>query len=198
MTEKPMKLKRIILAVALLVPALALAQGKGVIATDQVEAVVTVTKVDQKARTVTVRGPRGNLQTLTVPPESQNLDKVKPGDRFKITYAEAAVVALTRGGQPDASVEETVQVAPKGAKPGGFKVRTAKISGVVDAIDYKNRYVALRGPKGNTLALPVSSEVKDLESVQVGDKLTIVFTQALAVEMVAQDKPKKPAAKKKS
>ena len=198
MTEKPMKLKRIILAVALLVPALALAQGKGVIATDQVEAVVTVTKVDQKARTVTVRGPRGNLQTLNVPPESQNLDKVKPGDRFKITYAEAAVVALTRGGQPDASVEETVQVAPKGAKPGGFKVRTAKISGVVDAIDYKNRYVALRGPKGNTLALPVSSEVKDLESVQVGDKLTIVFTQALAVEMVAQDKPKKPAAKKKS
>ena len=198
MTEKPMKLKRIILAVALLVPALALAQGKGVFATDQVEAVVTVTKVDQKARTVTVRGPRGNLQTLNVPPESQNLDKVKPGDRFKITYAEAAVVALTRGGQPDASVEETVQVAPKGAKPGGFKVRTAKISGVVDAIDYKNRYVALRGPKGNTLALPVSSEVKDLESVQVGDKLTIVFTQALAVEMVAQDKPKKPAAKKKS
>lgn len=193
-----MKPKRILLAVALLAPALALAQGKGVIVTDQVEAVVTVTKVDPKARTVTVRGPRGNLQTLDVPPESQNLDKVKPGDRFKMTYAEAAVVALTRGGQPDASVEETVQVAPKGGKPGGFKVRTARISGVVDAIDYKNRYVALRGPKGNTVALPVSSDVKDLESVQVGDKLTVVFTQALAVEMVAQEKPKKPAAKKAS
>ena len=193
-----MKLKRIILAAALLVPALALAQGRSAIVTDEVEAVVTVTKVDQKARTVTVRGPRGNLQTLNVPPESQNLDKVKPGDRFKMTYAEAAVISLTRGGKPDASVEETVVVAPKGAKPGGFKVRTTKISGVVDAIDYKNRYVALRGPKGNTLALPVSPDVKDLESVQVGDKLTIVFTQALAVQMVPQEKPKKPAAKKKS
>lgn len=191
-------MKRIIVAIALLVPALALAQGRGMIVTDQVEAVVTVTKVDPKARTVTVRGPRGNLQTLNVPPESQNLDRVKPGDRFKMTYAEAAVIALTRGGKPDASVEEMVQVAPKGGKPGGFKVRTTKISGVVDAIDYKNRYVSLRGPKGNTLALPVSSEVKDLESVQVGDKLSIVFTQALAVEMVAQEKPKKPAAKKKS
>jgi Cu/Ag efflux protein CusF len=191
-------MKRIIIAIALLVPALALAQGKGAIVADQLEAVVTVTKVDPKARTVTVRGPRGNLQTLNVPPESQNLDRVKPGDRFKMTYAEAAVIALTRGGQPDVSVEEMVQVAPKGAKPGGYKVRTAKISGVVDAIDYKNRYVALRGPKGNILSLPVSSEVKDLDSVQVGDKLTIVFTQALAVEMVAQEKPKKPAAKKKS
>lgn len=191
-------MNRTIFALALLVPALALAQARSEITTDEVQAVVTVTKVDAKARTVTVRGPRGNLQTLNVPPESQNLDKVKPGDRFKMTYAEAAVIALSRGGQPDVSVEETVVVAPKGAKPGGFKVRTAKISGVVDAIDYKNRYVALRGPKGNTLALPVSSEVKDLESVQVGDKLTIVFTQALAVEMVAQEKPKKPAAKKKS
>jgi hypothetical protein len=192
-----MRLKRTILALTLLVPALALAQGRGTIVTDQVEAVVTVTKVDQKARTVTVRGPRGNLQTLNVPPESQNLDQVKPGDRFKITYAEAAVVALTRGGEPAESVEETLQVAPKGGKPGGFKTRTAKISGVVDAIDYKNRYVALRGPKGNTLAMPVSSEVKNLESVQVGDKLSIVFTQALAVEMVPQEKAAKPAAKKK-
>lgn len=190
-------MKRTILAAALLVPTLVLAQPKAAVVTDQVEAVVTVTKVDPKARTVTVRGPRGNLHTLNVPKESQNLDQVKPGDRFKITYAEAAVVALTKGGEPAASVEENVELAPKGAKPGGYKVRTIKMSAVVDAIDYKNRYVALRGPKGNTLALPVSDEVKNLESVKVGDKLSIVFTQGLALEMVPEDKPKKPAAKKK-
>jgi len=190
-------MKRTILAAALLVPTLVLAQPKAAVVTDQVEAVVTVTKVDPKARTVTVRGPRGNLHTLNVPKESQNLDQVKPGDRFKITYAEAAVVALTKGGEPAASVEENVELAPKGAKPGGYKVRTIKMSAVVDAIDYKNRYVALRGPKGNTLALPVSDEVKNLESVKVGDRLSIVFTQGLALEMVPEDKPKKPAAKKK-
>ena len=190
-------MKRTLLVAAFLVPALALAQPKGTVVMDQVEAYVTVTKVDPKARTVTVRGPRGNLHTLNVPKESQNLDQVKPGDRFKITYAEAAVLALTKGGEPAASVEENVELAPKGAKPGGYKVRTIKMSAVVDAIDYKNRYVALRGPKGNTLALPVSDEVKNLESVKVGDKLSIVFTQGLALEMVPEDKPKKPAAKKK-
>jgi hypothetical protein len=190
-------MKRTILAAALLVPAFALAQPKGAVVMDQIEAVVTVTKVDQKARTVTMRGPRGNLQTLKVPPESQNLDQVKPGDRFKITYAEAAVVALTKGGEPAATVEEQMNLAPKGAKPGGYKVRTVKLSAVVDAIDYKNRQVALRGPKGNTVALPVSQDVKDLERVTVGDKVTIAYTQALAIEMVAQEKPKKPATKKK-
>jgi Cu/Ag efflux protein CusF len=192
-------MKHILLTAALLVPAFVLAQPKGAIVTDQVEAVVTVTKVDAKARTVTVRGPRGNLATLDVPKEAQNLDKVKPGDRFKITYAEAAIVALTRGGEPAAVVEESVQVAPKGGTPGGYKVRTVKVSAVVDAIDYKNRYVSLRGPKGNTLALPVSDDVKDLESVKVGDKLSIAYTQALALQMVPQEKPAaKPAAKKKS
>jgi hypothetical protein len=194
-------MKRTLLAAALLVPALllpdlVLAQPKGAIVVEQAEAVVTVTKVDVKERTVTVRGPRGRLEVLKVPPESQNLDRVKPGDLFKITYAEAAIVALTPGGQPTATVDETVELAPKGAKPGGYKVRTYQVSAVVDAIDYKNRYVALRGPKGNTLALPVSPEVQNFDKVRIGDKLTIAYSQALAIEMVPQEKPK-PAAKKK-
>jgi hypothetical protein len=185
-----------ILALTLLFPLLAFAQPRGAIVADQVEAVVTITKVDLNARTVTMRGPRGNLVTLAVPPESQNLDKLKPGDRFKMTYAEAVVVALTRGGQPSAAVEETVEVAPKGGKPGGYKVRTEQVSAVVDAIDYKNRYVAMRGPKGNTLALPVSADIKDFDKLQVGDKVTVAYTQALALEMVAQEKPKAAAKKK--
>jgi hypothetical protein len=190
-------MNRTVLAVALLAPVFAFAQPRGAVVVDKAEAVVTVTKVDAKARTVTVRGPRGNLHTLDVPPEAQNLERVKAGDRFKITYAEAAVIALTHGGEPAASVEETVQVAPKGGTPGGIKARTIKISAVVDAIDYKNRYVALRGPKGNTLALPVSEEVKNFDKVKVGDKLSVAYTQALAIEMVPQEKAKKPAAKKK-
>lgn len=191
-------MKRFILAVALLVPALAFAQvAAGVITTsDPIEVVVTVTKVDTKARTVTVRGPRGNLQTLAVPPEAQNLDRVKPGDRFKLTYAEALAIALSRGGQPAAKVERQVQVAPKGGKPGGFAVRTYSISGVIDAIDYKNRYVSLRGPKGNTVALPVSAEVKDFDKLSVGDKVSLAYVEALAVEMVPLEKPKEAPKKK--
>jgi len=190
-------MKRFILAIALLVPLLAFAQPKGVIATEQIEAVVTVTKVDTKARTVTVRGPRGNLQTLAVPPEAQNLDRVKPGDRFKLTYAEALVIALNKGGgKPAVSVDRTVQVAPKGGKPGGFVVRTYSASGVVDAIDYKNRYVSLRGPKGNVVALPVSADVQDFDKLAVGDTVVIAYAEARAVEMVPVEKPKEAPKKK--
>ena len=69
---------------------------------------------------------------------------------------------------------------------------------MIDAIDYKNRYIAVRGPKGNTVALSVSSEVKDFESVKVGDKISVAYSQALLLDMVPQEAPNKPAAKKKS
>jgi hypothetical protein len=193
-----MKLQTAALA-ALFVPAFALAQPKGAVDTMQVEADVTVLKVDQKARTVTIQGPQGNQRTLQVPPEAQNLDKVKPGDRFKMVYAEALVLAISRGGQASESVDRQVKVAPKGGTPGGYVVRTAQMTGVIDAIDYKSRYVALRGPNKQTLALPVSPDVKDFDQLKAGDTVTLAFAQALAIQMLPEEKPaKKPAAKKKS
>jgi hypothetical protein len=133
---------------------------------------------------VTIRGPAGNLHTVAVPKEAKNLDQVKPGDRFRMTYAEAAAVALTKGGKAQAGIEEMVSLAPKGARPGGYKVRTFNVSGVVEAIDYKRRQVSVRGPKGNIVSLPVSGEVKNLESVSVGELITVIYSEALAMEMV--------------
>jgi hypothetical protein len=177
-------MKHALSALALVLPLGALAQPSVTLITEPVEAVVTVTKVDRKGRTVTIRGPAGNLQTLAVPTEAKNLDQVKPGDRFRMTYAEAAAVALTKGGKAQAGIEEMVSLAPKGARPGGYKVRTFNVSGVVEAIDYKRRQVSVRGPKGNIVSLPVSGEVKNLESVSVGELITVIYSEALAMEMV--------------
>jgi hypothetical protein len=177
-------MKHALSALALVLPLGALAQPSVTLITEPVEAVVTVTKVDRKGRTVTIRGPAGNLHTLAVPKEAKNLDQVKPGDRFRMTYAEAAAVALTKGGKAQAGIEEMVSLAPKGAKPGGYKVRTFNVSGVVEAIDYKRRQVSVRGPKGNIVSLPVSGEVKNLESVSVGELITVIYSEALAMEMV--------------
>jgi hypothetical protein len=177
-------MKHALPALALVLPLGALAQPSVTLITEPVEAVVTVTKVDRKGRTVTIRGPAGNLQTLAVPTEAKNLDQVKPGDRFRMTYAEAAAVALTKGGKAQAGIEEMVSLAPRGAKPGGYKVRTFNVSGVVEAIDYKRRQVSVRGPKGNIVSLPVSGEVKNLESVSVGELITVIYSEALAMEMV--------------
>jgi len=164
------------------------------VAVKETEAVVTVTKVDKETRTVTFRGPRGNLGTLTVPPESQNLDQVKPGQQYKMKYVEAIAVQISKGGAPSSAAQEQVKLAAKGAKPGGVVVRTAQISGVVEAIDFNERYIAVRGPK-QVVSLKVADDVP-LDQLSVGDRISVTHTAALAVEMVAQAPANKAAAKK--
>jgi len=181
-------------AAALVGAAPARAQPNAAVAGAEVEALVTVVSIDKQKRTVVFRGPRGNEVELQVPPEAQNLDQVKKGSVFRVKYAEAVAVAITRGGAPSKGDEQNIQVAKKGANPGGSATRTRHISGVVEAIDLKTRYISLRGTQ-RSVSLQVGNDVK-LEELKVGDRIAIAYTQGLALEMVPQEKPK-PAAKKK-
>jgi len=193
-------MKRILLTAAVLsilalVPA-ARAQERGAVTVAQTEAVVKVIKIDRKARTVTFQGPRGNTQTLNVPKEAQNFDQVKVGSLFRVKYVEAVAVALGRGGQAAVTTDQQVRLAPKGGTPGGVVVNTARISAKVEAIDYASREVAVRGPKGNLRAFKVSEDVQGLAQVNIGDTISVIYAEALALEMVEAPGPKaKPTPK---
>jgi hypothetical protein len=186
-------MKTFLLAIALLVILPVQAQPRGAAVGGEVEALVTVVAIDKEKRVVSFRGPRGNVVDMQVPPEAQNFDQVKKGSVFKVKYAEALAVAITRGGAPAKGSEESMKLAKKSANPGGVATRTAFVSGRVEAIDMKNRFISVRGPE-RTVALEVGRDVK-LEELQIGDRITVAYTQALALEMVPQPKP---AAKKKS
>ena len=186
-------MKTLLFSLALLAAVAAQAQPRGAAVGAEVEALVTVVGIDKERRIVSFRGPRGNVVDMQVPPEAPNFDQVKKGSVFKVKYAEALAVAITRGGAPSKGEEQTIQTAKKGANPGGTAVRTRHISGRIEAIDLKNRFVSVRGTE-RTVALQVADDVK-LEELQVGDRISIAYTQALALEMVPQAKP---AAKKKS
>ena len=184
-------------AVSLAVIACAVsAQEKGAVVVGQTEAVVTVVNLDRKARTATFQGPRGRLVTLKVPKEAQNFDQVKIGSTFKVKYVEAVAVALSRGGKPSASVDRTVRLAPKGGTPGGVVVNTTQISATVQAIDYGSREVAVKGPKGNIVALKVADDVQGFADVNIGDQITLVYAEALAMEMLPHGPKAKPTPKK--
>jgi len=174
----------------------AAAQDKGPVVVGQSEAVVTVIKLDRKARRVTFQGPRGNQVTMIVPQEAQNLDQVRVGSRFNIKYVEAVAVGLQRGGKPTAAVDQQVRLAPKGGNPGGVVVNTAKISANVVAIDYASREVAVKGPQGNIRSFRVADEVQGFRDVKVGDTISVTYAEALALEMIPEPGPKaKPSPK---
>lgn len=172
---------------AFLLPASAQVKDRAV-TVQETEAVVTVIKVDRQARTVTFRGPKGGVATLVIPPDAKNFDKVSPGQQYRMKYVEAVAFEIRKGGKPSAAAEQRVLLAPKGANPGGMIVRAQQIAGVVEAIDYTNRYVAVRGPKGNVANLKVADDVQ-LGQITAGDRISVTYTEALAIEMA--EKPSK-------
>lgn len=180
-----MKYTALAFLLALAAPAGAQQLKDGAMAMEQSEAVVTILVVDVPNKQVVVRGPRGNVETLEVPQESQNLDKVKQGDRFKLRYIEAVAVSISKGGVPEQSESKDVQVSPKGGTPGGMITRTQKRAVMIDAVDYKARYIAVRGPNGQTMSLKVAEDVP-IEKLNAGDRISMVYTQAVVAEMVKQ------------
>jgi hypothetical protein len=63
----------------------------------EVVVTATITAVDRKAQTVTIKGPRGNTETIKVK-DATNLTGVEAGDVAELTYTQALAVTLDRAG----------------------------------------------------------------------------------------------------
>jgi hypothetical protein len=155
------------------------------VAVAEADAIVELVSVDRAAHIAVVRTPSGTLLAVNVPPEAQNLDRVKPGDRFRMRYIEALALALHKGGESSASEGQSVQLAPKGGKPGGTVVNTKRVTSVVTRVDRASRTIEVRGPETRPISLKVADEVRSFDDIAVGDTIGVTYTEALAVEMIA-------------
>jgi Cu/Ag efflux protein CusF len=64
----------------------------------EVTATVTITAIDRKNHTVTVKGPQGGTETIKAK-DPKNLEGLKVGDLVEITYTQALAVALDKSGK---------------------------------------------------------------------------------------------------
>ena len=64
----------------------------------EVTATVTITALDKKARTVTVKGPQGGTETIKAK-DPKNLEGLKVGDMVEITYTQALAISLDKSGK---------------------------------------------------------------------------------------------------
>ena len=157
-----------------------------------VEIQATVTAIDKEKRTVTVKGPRGKIKTLTVGKEARNFDQVKVGDMITLTYIEALTVKLEKaeGAKPARSVTQELERAAPVVKPAGELTSRVTIVGTVTAIDAKTQLVTVRGPEGNEVDIKVEDPAK-LKNLKTGDLVRATYTEALAISVST---PAKPAA----
>jgi len=159
------------------------APGKAAIA-QTVKVSATITDIDKATRDVTLKGPQGNLMTVTAGPDVKNFDKLKVGDQVDLQYVEALTLELKKGGGMVVGRTEKADAvgAKKGESPGGAVGRQVTIVADVVAVDPAKQIVTLKGPKQTVdLRIPDPEQFKRIAK---GDQVEATYTQAVAMAVV--------------
>jgi hypothetical protein len=157
----------------------------GVERTSQVILSAVVEAVDYDARTVTLKDEEGNTQTLQVRNPSVPLENLKAGDQVTMTISQKQVSYVAA---PDEELPSDEILRAVGASQGEQDrsitvVNAQQMTTTVEAIDLENRMVTLVDADGTPLTLPVKEDVKNLENLQVGDKVVTQITQVISVSV---------------
>jgi Cu/Ag efflux protein CusF len=145
-----------------------------------VSVTATVDKVDLKKRTVTVRGPEGNVRKIHVGEEVVNLPQVRVGDKVMLDYVESLAVRMAKPGEVKAEVKGLVGRAKPGEKPGYVEETETTITATILDIDKVKETATLKAPDGEVVVVKVQDPA-NLDKVKVGDTIVITYTEALAI-----------------
>ena len=175
-----------ILAAAIAFPTIANAQIK-TLPGDAITATASIESIDHTKRTLTLKGPEGNLETITVPAEVKRFDELKVGDKITAKYYQNVVLRKKAPGEKDVDTYHEADTKGTGKKPGVTSGAQRTITATITAIDPSVPSISLSGPSN----WKYSSKIADkeaLKQLKVGDKLDITWTEAV---LVSVDPPKK-------
>jgi hypothetical protein len=156
----------------------------GAVVVEAVSGTATVVAIDAPNFLVTLKLADGTVQTYAIDRAARNLAQVKVGDLVKATHVESVALFVRKSNEePLADQVQTVELAPKGAKPGAVVTTTTEITARAEAIDYAKRTVSLKGPRGNTVTYVVDERVKNFKNVKVGDELVLRVTDVISISV---------------
>ncbi len=161
-----------------------------------VEISARVVSIDKAARTVTLKGLRGNLVDVVAGDEIRNFDQIKVHDRVVVRYTEALALELrkTKSGSRDVTVSEGSSQAKPGEQPAAAGARQVTAIADVIAVDPKNSTITLKGPRGNVVVLDVQNP-DQFKVVKKGDQVDVTYTEAVAVSVEPATEPAPPKKK---
>ena len=160
---------------------MAMAQSKTVRSEMRTETAI-VEAIDAANRTVTLKKPDGTFTTVTAGPEIKRFAEVKVGDKVTAKYYENLIIRLKQPGESDVVSRTQATTGSEQAMPGGTKAKQVTITATIAAIDMNTPAITFTGPNG----WKYTSKVQDKEAlakVKVGDKVDIVWTEAMLVSI---------------
>ncbi len=142
----------------------------------------TVEAIDPSTRTVTLKKADGTYVSVVAGPDIARFAEVKVGDKVNAKYYENLIIRLKKPGEPEVDNKVKATTGSEQAMPGGTKAKQRTITATIAAIDMAAPSITFTGPNG----WQFTSKVQDtdaLAKVKVGDKVDIVWTEAMLVSM---------------
>ena len=168
----------------------AAAPAKALVISDTATAQLTIAGINKKERRITLRDKNGIESDMIAGDEVRNFDQIKKGDIVDIEYRQAAASRLEKADKANAAVDaQTMERASAGDKPGMVTTNTQSIVATVLEINKKERLLTVQGPRGGIVTVKVPADVPAFDSLKKGDKISALYSEALAVSV-------RPAAKK--
>jgi TRAP-type mannitol/chloroaromatic compound transport system permease large subunit len=141
--------------------------------------IVAFNAIDPAKRTVTLRDDKGNEEEFAIGPGMQRFNELKVGQRVAITYYESLVLQVLKPGEQGlATGTEAAAVRGAGALPAGAIATQQRTTVTVQSVDPAVPSVTFTTQDGRTVTRKIADK-KILESVKAGDRVDVLYTQAL-------------------
>jgi hypothetical protein len=160
-----------------------------------IEISAQVVAINKGSRTLSLKGPRGNVVDVVAGDEVKNFAQIKVGDLVVARAVQALSLELqkVKSGASGISEQSAAVKATPGARPAAAAGREVTAIARVTAVNPKASTITLKGPRGNEVTLDVQNP-DHFKVVKVGDEVLVNYTEAVAISV--EPGPKKAAAKK--
>ena len=142
----------------------------------------TVEAVDVAARRITLKGPKGNVETYLVDKEVRRLGEIKVGDKVTADYKVAAIAELREPTAEEKSeplvMAQGADRAPSDQPPGAAFARAVRVVALIESVDAATRTFNIRGPLDGVLQLRVE-DAAAFASLKAGQAVVVVFAESL-------------------
>jgi len=178
-------MKRIVamvVAVVVMVPMARVAMAQSKTLTGKTKTVTaTVEAIEAASRTLTLKQQDGTYVETVVPADVKRFSEIKIGDTITARYYENLVIRVKRPGEKDMDTGMKSTTAAAGGAA-GTRAKQRTITATITAIDQSVPSITFTGPNGWKYSSRVE-DTKALAGVKVGDKVDIIWTEAMLVSL---------------
>lgn len=148
---------------------------------DSVTMKASVEAIDKTLRSVTLKGPRGNLVTVYADESFKRFDQLKVGDVVTATITLAVAARIRKAGDPEPKEsKETSEVFKE--KIGGKAYTESTVTVSIEEIDRTAPSVTVKAPDGRILSFRVKNAA-NLKNLKVGDQVDVTVGLGLLLSV---------------